>query len=78
MNYPRKLTIFFAENKLDFTIRTTDDLANMVSTIRYHITNSTNTPVIKVIWNETYKNFTLKLEQDYIQFESFYKTNLKL
>ena len=78
MNYPRKLTVIYAKNIFQYKISNTNDLATMVNKIKFLVTNSYHTPVVKVIWYENWRDFNLKTDRDFISFENFYKENLKL
>ncbi len=78
MNYPRILTIIFAKNLFQYQICNCADLTNMVNKLKFQVSNSYNTPIIKVIWYENWKDFNLKTDDDFTRFENFYKENLKL
>jgi len=78
MNYPRKLTVIFAKNLTQYQITNSIDLTNMVNKIKFQITNSYHIPIVKVIWYENWKNFNLVTDEDYTNFEDFYKNNLKI
>lgn len=78
MNYPRKLTIIFAKNLFQYQICNCADLTNMINKIKFQVSNSNITPIIRVIWYENWKDFNLKTDDDFTKFENFYKENLKL
>ncbi len=78
MNYPRKLTVIFAKNLYQFQICNCTDLKNMINKLKFQVSNSYNTPIIKVIWHENWRDFNLKTDDDFTMFENFYKENLKL
>ncbi len=78
MNYPRKLTVIFAKNLYQHQITNSEELTFMVLKIKHIVSNSYAKPIIKVIWNESWKDFQLNTDKDYVNFENFYKSYLQL